>query len=136
MTLKTILIIGREDILSYSVELYLTNQKGWNVVSFSNKENLDELIRAVNKVNPDVVIIHQEDQAHPLNLPTILLQDHPSLKVITLSLNNNLMEVYSKQNILVQSTTDLISVIEANPVIHTINNNGGEEFNPKGDDPN
>jgi len=116
MTVKTILIMGQEDILSYSVDHYLTHQKGWNVVSISNEEIFDELMLAVNKVNPDVVIIHQDDQTRHLNLPAILLQDHPMLKVITLNLNNNLMEVYSKQNILVKSTSDLISVVEGDLV--------------------
>lgn len=86
------------------------------MISISNEENYDELMLAVNRVNPDVVIIHQKDPNLYLNLPAILLHDHPKLKVVTLSLNNNLMEVYSKQDILVKSTSDLISVVDADLV--------------------
>jgi DNA-binding NarL/FixJ family response regulator len=115
MNSKTIVLWGREDLLSTSVELFLTSQKGWNVVNISSEDDFEALIQAVEQVHPDVVIIHQGDRPCKSNLPTILLKDHPGLKVITVSLNDNLMEVYSKQNILVKSASDLISVVEATP---------------------
>jgi DNA-binding NarL/FixJ family response regulator len=116
MKSKTIVLWGREDLLSSSVELFLTAQKGWKVINISNEENFDALLLAVDKEHPDVVILQQGDRAGNSNLPIKLLQDHPGLKVITVSLNDNLMEVYSKQNILVKSASDLISVVEAVPV--------------------
>ena len=116
MKSKTIVLWGREDLLSTSVELFLTAQKGWKVVNISIEESLDTLIKAVDEVKPDVVIIHQGNRAGNSNLPTVLLQDHPGLKVIAVSLDDNLMEVYSKQNILVTSALDLISAVEADPI--------------------
>jgi len=113
---KKIVLWGREDLLSSSVELFLTNQKGWQVISISDEEKFETLIRAVNKVDPDVVFIHQGDRAGNSNLPMRLLQDHPDLKVITFSLQNNLMEVYGKQNIIIESASDLIAVVEAGQI--------------------
>jgi len=113
---KTIVLWGREDLLSSSVELFLTAQKGWRVVSISNEENFEALILAVGKVHPDVVIIQQGDRSSNSYPLMKLIQDHPGLRVITVNLNDNLMEVYSKQNILVKSASDLISVVEAAPV--------------------
>jgi DNA-binding NarL/FixJ family response regulator len=115
MKSKTIVLWGREDLLSSSVELFLTAQKGWKVINISNEENFDALLLAVDKAHPDVVILQQGDRAGNSNLPIKLLQDHPGLRVITVNLNDNLMEVYSKQNILVKSASDLISVVEAAP---------------------
>ena len=116
MKSKTIVLWGREDILSASVELFLTAQKGWKVVNISNEGTLDALIKAVDEVKPDVVIIPQGDHTDRLKLPTVLFDNHPKLKVITVSPDNNLMEVYSKQNILVTSALDLISAVEADPI--------------------
>jgi hypothetical protein len=110
---KTIVLWGLDDLLSSSVEFFLTIQKGWKVINISDEEHLDAMIQTVDRVNPDVVIIHQGKQNSNLNLPPILLQNHPGLKVITVSLDNNLMEVYSKQNILVRSAADLVSAVEA-----------------------
>lgn len=113
---KTIVLWGREDLLSSSVELFLTAQKGWRVVSISDEENFEALILAVSKVHPDVVIIQQGSRSSNSYPLMKLIQDHPGLRVITVSLNNNLMEVYSKQDILVKSASDLITVVEAAPV--------------------
>ena len=109
---KVIMLMGQDDLLSYSVDLFLTTHKEWHVVNMSFEQNLDTLFQMVAKVNPDVVIIQQGGDSCYSSLPVSLLQDNPSLKVITLNLNDNFMEVYSKQNILVGSSTDLFSVIE------------------------
>ena len=117
MKSKTIVLWGREDLLSSSVELFLTNQKGWEVISISNEESFNALLEAVDKMHPDVVIIHQGDRSTNSSLPMQLIQDYPGLRVITMSLQDNLMEVYSKQNILVKAASDLISVVESVSVI-------------------
>jgi len=112
MKSKTIVLWGREDILSSSVELFLTKQKGWKVVNISNEENLDVLIKTMDKLKPDVVIIPQRDHADNLKLPTVLFDNHPELRVITVSPNDNSMEVYSRQNIVAKAASDLIAAIE------------------------
>lgn len=116
MESKTILLWSREDLLSSSVELLLTAQKGWKVVNIPNDESLDALTKAVDKFHPDVVIIHQGDCGGDLNPPTALLRNHSGVKVIILSPKDNLIEIYSKQNVIVQSASDLISVVEADPI--------------------
>lgn len=108
----TIVVWGREDLLSFSVELFLTKQKGWHVVSLSDEGNNEALILAIDKLHPDVVFIYQEDPSGNSNMPVQLSLNYPGLKVITFSLKNNLIEVYCKQNIMVKSTSDLISVVE------------------------
>ncbi len=110
---RTIVLWGREDLLSSSVELFLTSQKGWRVVSISDEENLEALDLAVEKVNPDFVFIQQGDRSGDSHLPVQLLEDHPGLKVITFNSQNNLIEVYVKQTIMVKSASDLISIVEA-----------------------
>ena len=128
MTSKTIVLWGQDDLLSSTVELFLTTEKGWNVVNIPIEQNVDALMKAVDKVHPDVVIIQQGDCPASSSFPTSLLKDHPKLKVITLNPNDNLMEVYSKQNILVQSASDLVSVVEAKPVIQNHKNRSKKQF--------
>lgn len=113
MKSKTIVLWGREDLLSSSVEIFLTTQKGWRVINISNEENFDALLVAINKVHPDVVIIHLGNCTGVLNLPTELFRSLPDVKVITLSSKDNLIEIYNKQNVIVRSASDLISAIEA-----------------------
>ena len=134
MKSKTIVLWGREDILSSSVELILTAHNDWKVFSISNEEKLDALIKVVDKLKPDVVIIHLGDCAGNLNLPTGLLQVHPGLKVITVNPNNNQLEVYSKQNIKVKAASDLIAAIETDLSNQYRNRTGRVRFKQKGGD--
>ncbi len=64
------------------------------------------------QVKPDVVIICQEDCAGDMPLSMQLLQGRPGLKVITVSLENNSVEVYNKQKVWVNEVADLLSVVE------------------------
>jgi DNA-binding NarL/FixJ family response regulator len=109
---KLIVIWDSEDILSSSIELFLSTKLDWQVVSTSNTETLYSLITAFESTPPDIVIIHQGFHNKPAIFPLQLLHDHPTIKVILISLEDNLMDVYSKQKILVTRASDLISVIE------------------------
>lgn len=113
METKKIVLWSQDDLLSSSVELFLTAQKGWHVLKISQGENFETLILEVEKVHPDVVIIQQGNHASKSYPLMKLIQDHPKLRVITVSLRNNVMEVYSKQNVLIESASDFISVVNA-----------------------
>lgn len=113
MESKTIVLLGQEDLLSSSVELLLGAQKGWNVVNVPYDTNLDTLSNVVDKFNPDVVVIHLGNCTGALNLPADLFRNIPDLRVITFSSKDNLIEIYNKQNVIVKSASDLISVIDA-----------------------
>ena len=112
---KIIVVWGSEDILNSSIEVFLAVKEEWKVARISNKEDLDALILAVETTQPDIVIIHQECINGPTNLPLQLLKDHAVIKVITISLENNTMEVFSKQKLMVRQASDLITVIEHEP---------------------
>jgi len=112
---KTILLCGQDDVLSSYVEHFLTTQKGWRVVHISINQDRETLIKVVEQISPDVVILQLGNRTSYPSLPASLLRNHPGLKVFTLSLDDNLLEVFSKKNILIESADDLISAIEANP---------------------
>ena len=112
---KMIVVWGDEDILSSAIEFFLASKADWKVVNISKKDNVNALIRAVKTSQPDIVILHGGKDDCVANLPLRLLQDHSAIKVITISLENNSMEVYTRQNIWVKQPSDLISVIENEP---------------------
>jgi hypothetical protein len=109
---KMIVVWGSEDLLSTSIKFFLASKEDWKVVSILNKEDQETLIQFVETTMPDIVIIHQGCHSVQSNLPMRLLQKNPALKVITISLENNMMEVLSKQKIMVKQASDLITVIE------------------------
>ncbi len=109
---KKIVVWGSEDILSAYIEYFLAAKDDWNVVSISNHEAQESLMSAVDSMQPDFVIINQPCNADLTDLPLKLLQDHPAIKVITIGLENNVMDVYSLQQVFVKQAADLIKVID------------------------
>ncbi len=112
---KIIVIWGSEDILNKYLEFLLATKKDWNVVRISNRADLEALIPSFEYKKVDLVVIQQGCHNGPNCFPLQLLQAHPAMKVITINLENNLMDVYTKQNILVNQASDLIGVIEDEP---------------------
>ena len=110
---KTILLWSREDLLSTSVEFFLAAQEEWNVVSVSGNK-VATLVRNIHEINPDVVIISQERCRKNMELLMDLFLQYPELRIITLNMDDNQIEVYSKQNIMVQTASDFIAIVEAN----------------------
>jgi hypothetical protein len=67
----------------------------------------------MENANPSIVIISQDELGYDEQLLARLNQDCPQVKkVILVSLSENLMEVYSKQKIRVESVQDLFSEVE------------------------
>lgn len=133
MRSKTIVFWGREDILSCSVKYFLTAEQEWNVFNVSHEEDLASMIQMVDRVNPDVVVLHQENYGDELNPPIMLLQNFPNLKVIAFSAANTTMEVYSKQDVLIKSASDFISVVNADLVTNGVSTNQNNAVMKGGD---
>ena len=112
---KMIVIWGEEDVLSSSIEVLLAARADWRVVRLANREGRDALIPAVETLQPDIVVIHQRFPGDLSDIALQLLHNHPAIKVIMVSLENNLMDIYSKQAVLATEASDLISVIENEP---------------------
>ncbi len=110
-----ILICGCENIFCSSIKALLSIKTGWEIASVSSEEGWDALNLAMETVQPDTVIVHQESLDEPTSFVLRLLQDYPAIKVIVLSLENNLMDVYSKRNIFAESISNLFEAIENAP---------------------
>ncbi len=109
---KTVILWGREDLLGRGVEFFLNTRSEWEVIRVSDKQGVDFLTQEVERVKPDVVIIYQGNCAGDVPVPMQLLQARPGLKVITVSLENNSVEVYSKQKVWLKEVSDLLTVVE------------------------
>ncbi len=108
---KTIVVWGDQDLLGSSIEYFLSG-KGWRVFCISTKEELEALIQAAETETVDILIIHSGRHDDFANHPLLLLRDHPSIRVISVSLEDNMVEVYSKQKVVVKQAADLMTVIE------------------------
>ena len=112
MKSKMVLVWGQDDLLSWAVNFFLTTRKDWDVVSLSSERGIDFLIQEVETLHPDVVIVYQTKCVNSARLLMQLLYTRPELTMVTVSPQENSIEVYSKKQIYVQEVSDLISVVD------------------------
>jgi hypothetical protein len=104
---------GREDLLAQAVGLFLEAERVWDVNRVSSDGGVDHLIEEVKRTSPDVVILCQERVDEESSLPVRLIQEQLCLKVITVGLESNLMQVHSKHSVIVRGVSDLLSIVES-----------------------
>lgn len=118
---KTAMLWGQDDVLAQAIEIFLRNEEAWEVIRIPANQCIHSLVEEAQRIKPNLVILYQgkgADHSDPLMRlieaePELkVIADQPELKIITVSLENNVMQVYSKQSIVVRKVSDLLSVIE------------------------
>jgi len=123
---KVAILWGCEDLLGSAVEQLLTKAKDWKIIRIYDESDANLLVREVERVNPDVVILHRSAYASSFQEPLKkLMVDHREMRLIAISLENNLVEVYNKQTVSIKEASDLLSVMEEHPSLYK-NEQGGE----------
>lgn len=112
MKSRKVIVWGQDDLLSWAVNFFLTARKDWEVLSFSSDLGIDYLIRQVEDLRPDVVVVYQTKCVNSARMLMQLFYTRPELTMITVDPQENTMEVYNKKQILVERVSDLISVVE------------------------
>ena len=103
---------GHADLLGEAIESILTAARNWQVIKVLDNQDVEVLIQEVEKTHPEIVIINQGHCAHSFPVPIHLIEDFPKLRVITINPDNNLVEIYNKQEICIEEASDLLSVID------------------------
>jgi len=111
MNSKVIVLWGDDTVLLKSVELLLNTRETWQVVRLSDEWDDGTLIQEVKTIYPDVFILHEGTFLKKLHLVTKFVQDFPRLKVVTIKLDNNQLEIYSKKTICIRESSELLSII-------------------------
>lgn len=111
---KMIAVWGDENVLGSSINYFLSTKEDWKVFNITNLEDLNTLVQLAENSKSDIVFIDLGNCKDSTNVIMQLLRDHPKIRVIKISLENNAMEVYNKQKVMVKQASDLISVIENN----------------------
>ena len=111
---KTVILWGQNDLLTKAMEMFLTadESEAWNVIKLPADQCIAGLVEQVQSIKPDLVILYQANPGDDSDQLGKLIQDQPDLKMITVSLENNVMQVYSKRSITVRQVSDLLSVLE------------------------
>ena len=110
---RKIILWGRDDLLSQAVDLFLQTTQTWDVIRLSSDSGVEKLIEETQRINPEVVVLCGEKVDEYSSLPLRLINEQGCLRVVTVGLESNLMQVYSKQNVMLQGVSELLSIFES-----------------------
>ena len=109
---RTIILWGQDDVLMMAIETLLGTEGGWKMVRVSDELDDVSLAQLIEQVTPDVVIVHESTLSGNVRLLIKFIQDYPNLKIITIGLENNKMDIYNKKTICIRESSDLLAAIE------------------------
>lgn len=110
-TERTIILWGQDDVLMMAIETLLGREGGWKVVRVSDELDDVSLAQLIEQIIPDVVIVHESSLSGNVRLLIKFIQDYPQLKIITIGLENNKMDIYNKKTICIKESSDLLAAI-------------------------
>lgn len=110
---RKVILWGRVDVLAQAVGQFLKASMTWEVIRVPTEDGVENLVEEMRRVSPDVVILCQERKDDDAFLPILLIQEQLCPKVVTVELESNLIQVYSKQNVIVRGANDLLSIIDS-----------------------
>ena len=111
---RTVLIWGQNDLLTKALEMFLTagEAEECRVIKLPGDQCISGLVEQVQKLKPDLVILYEDKPGEDCGPLVKLIQEQPDLRMITVTLENNVMQIYNKRSITVRQVSDLLSVIE------------------------
>lgn len=110
---RKVVFWGGEDVLGCSVEKFLSAREAWEVIRILNRLGEETLAAVVAREKPDVAVLYLGHGDDKPRLPLRLIQECPGLKVITVGLGSNTIEVYSRQEVKVGNLADFLTLVEA-----------------------
>lgn len=122
-SLWTAVLWGREDLLGGAVEALLDGLDNWRTIRIFDERGIDTLTREKGRLNPDLLVVNQENIVRDIQPLLRLIRGFPDLRIITINPENNLIEIYDRHLRQIREITDLLSVIDEHPT-HVLK--GGE----------
>lgn len=107
---QRVLVVENDLLLGAGIENLLLRESNLDVIGISCWDE-EEMIRKIRYLQPATVILDEASfLTHSIRLLARLMQDH-ELKLVIVNADNNMIQVYHKQNILLMQSSDLIKVL-------------------------
>lgn len=108
-----VLIVDNQGIMGAGMEELLSKEPSLEVFGISTASET-ALVQNISRLQPDTVILTLESKGTTPTRLMELLYDYGRLRIIRVSMNSNIFEIYEKQKIILNSVDTLLSQINAN----------------------
>jgi len=106
-----LLVVTKETLLNLALRAVISASDKGLVVIDSKAQTYEGLIREINTYTADVILIEKNSSFAGEESLTKLLMRYPRLLLIIVSEEDNWLRVYRREDILMNSSADLMNVI-------------------------
>jgi DNA-binding NarL/FixJ family response regulator len=107
---KIIVILEEDQLINAGVQSFLAAQECFDVIGLESNEPV-QIIQEIERIQPDVIIIDQNNQSIPLNDLLSHFENTPNIRTIALNISNNQIQVCDKRQVQIHQLSDFISVL-------------------------
>lgn len=108
-----VLVTQQNELLDRALVDMLLSPKGKHELITSSAQNLDELLTDVSNQVPNVILIGESTPLATRDTLIPLLMAYPILRVIVVSEDTNWLHIFSKKDLLLTQTSDLLNLIDS-----------------------
>jgi DNA-binding NarL/FixJ family response regulator len=107
---KRIVLLESDCLLYAGMKSFLTDQEHLDVIGINIKDP-EGIYQAILKIQPDVIILNQNDQQTNLTELMDWLRNLPSVRTIAVNVTDNQIQIWEQKQILIQELGDFLDVL-------------------------
>jgi len=108
-----VLVITENSLLGMALTNLINTSKSGLVVFESSAKEFDELIWELNTYSADVLLVEKNNSFAGEESLMRLLTLYPKLLIVIVNEEDNWLNIYRRENLLMTSTADLLDVIQS-----------------------
>jgi len=107
---KRVVVLESDYLFSAGVQSFLSNQENLEVTGLDASDP-QEIYQAILQIQPDVIILDQNNQLIDLNTLLEHLEDLPRVRTVVMSYSDDQVQVYDRNKISIHQLSDFLAVI-------------------------
>ena len=108
-----LLVVTKESLLNLALKNLINASEKSLVVNESKAQTYEDLIREINTFTTDVILLEKNSSFASDESLTKLLMLYPKLLLVIVNEEDNWLQVYRREDILMNSSADLMNIIAA-----------------------
>jgi len=107
---KRVVVLQSDYLFSAGVQSFLSDQENLEVIGLAASDP-QEIFQAILQIQPDVIILDQNNQLIDLNALLEHLEDLPRVRTVVMSYADNQVQVCERNKISIHQLSDFLAVI-------------------------
>jgi hypothetical protein len=113
LNIPCVLAITKDSVLGFALKNLIDASEVGLAVYESQAQTLAELVQEINDSQADVILLEKSNSFTREAILTKLLMLYPRLLVVIVNEENNWLNIYRREDILMTSPADLMNVIQS-----------------------